>query len=166
MGIASEIAKDTANPIRLYAEIAAVILLGIAFVWYRHSLIAQGERNIKDLNAQLAAEKIVHNAEVETRAKTLAESQLAVLKETLAAPPATDAPHVSCVSNRPRVRTVPKDARTSAGVNAGAQQPSVVAAVPERPWDIGPDVDKRFQDDDALILALQQRIQNEVGVCR
>lgn len=163
MGIASEIAKDTANPIRLYAEIAAVILLGIAFAWYRHSLIAQGEQNIKDADAKLVAAQVIHNTEVESRAKTLAETQLAALKTTLAAPPATDAPHLQCVLNRPSSSPVRKDAGASAGTNATMEQPAVVSQSSDDP---GPDIDQRFAQDDALILALQQRIQNEVGVCR
>lgn len=158
--------KTAIAPYRLYLEAAVAVIAVMAFLWYRHSLIEQGVQQQQDADAKVAAAQIIHNTEVESRAKTLAEMQLAALKTTLAAPPSSDAPHLSCVSSRPRSRAVPKDAGPSTGTNPATEQPAVVEAVSEGTWDIGPDVDKRFRDDDALISALQARIELEVGVCR
>lgn len=151
---------------RIYAEIAVAVIAISAFVWYRHSLIEQGVKQQQGSDAKLVAAKIIHNTEVETRAKTLADARVADFKATLQAPPAADAPHLSCVSNNSRPRSMSKDARSRPSPDATPQQPAVVEAVPQGSWDIGPDIDKRFHDDDALIAVLQDRIALEVGVCR
>lgn len=150
-------------PYRLWIELAVVAILTAAFLWYRHSLIQEGVKQQQDADAKVVAATIIHNAEVESRAKTLAEVQLAAYKATVSAPPSPDAPRLKCVPDRPRTRPVPQDARPRSGDHAAVPPPAVVQGPGE---DLGSELDTKLRDADALILALQQRIQAEIGVCR
>lgn len=60
-------------PYQLLAKGIAVAAIIAGMLWYRHSLIAEGEQHIKDADAKAVAAQIIHNTEIETRAKTLAE---------------------------------------------------------------------------------------------
>lgn len=42
-------------PFKVYASVAAAILFGILFAWYRHSLISEGEAKILAANSKQAA---------------------------------------------------------------------------------------------------------------
>lgn len=148
---------------RLALEAIGLALVIAAGLWYRSHLIDIGEDRIKAKDAEIVAAQQIHNQEVERRAEVLTATQIGELKAKLAAPAATDAPRLECVSNRPRSpREVPHDASAGPDPHAATEQPGVVP----QPRDFGPAIDKRFADDDALIKALQDRIAAEVGVCR
>lgn len=152
---------------RLYAELAGGVVLVVALTaaawWFVAHERGIGEQKVKDADAATVAAQVIHNVEVETRAATLAQTQVDALKAKLAAPVAVDAPHLVCVSNAaPRRGAVPKDAGPGPSTDAALEQPAVVPTT----VDFGATIDKRFQDDDALIAALQQRIDDERGVCR
>jgi cytoskeletal protein RodZ len=159
---------------RLYIEIIAIIaLVGGAALWWNHHNAKQqaiGEERIKAKDAEVVAAKKIHNAEVERRAEVIAAKQIGDLKAQYAKPPASDAPHLVCPRLRPNestpsASTVRQDAGSGPVADAASQQPAMVSQ-PSQSTDYGPDIDKRFADDDALILALQQRIEGERGVCR
>jgi len=145
-----------------------VLFLVLAFGIYTCRVEQRGEDKVNAKNAELVAAQVIHNTEVETRAQTLAATQIATLKAQLAAPVAIDAP--SLIVREPSVCSGPvgKDAGSGSATNAAAPQPAVVPRSSEASEgvDLGPEIDKRFADDDALISALQQRIEDERGVCR
>lgn len=149
-----------------YLKLAGAAALLIGFLFYRHSLIAEGEQIKIDADNRVVAAQTIHNAEVETRAKTLSEQSIKTLKDSLAKAPAADAPHVMCsVRNAPRSSgSMPQAAGNRPDTSSTAEQPTVVSGVHE--VDIGPDIDKRFADADALIKALQERVTADAEVCR
>jgi hypothetical protein len=155
-------------PYRTYLEIAAALIVLGAFWWWSAHEKAMGEQRVKEKDAQIVAARIVHNREVESRAQIIAAEQVGELKTKLAQAPAADAPKLVCARVRSDTRStdaVRKDAGPGPGLDAAAEQPGLVSR-PSASYDFGPEIDKRFADDDALIKALQERIAAEAGVCR
>jgi hypothetical protein len=149
--------------------IQAIIAFALCggFAWYTYSQQQAGEQRIKEKDAELVAAKKISNSEVERRAEVLAAKQVGTLKEQLARPPAADAPSLKCArvwanSGTGSAGSVSGNAGSGSTPNGGTGQPSVV----QETHDYGPEIDKRFEDADAMIRTLQARIKSEVGVCR
>lgn len=157
---------------RLYLEAGAALVLAIAFFWYRSHLIDVGESRVKAKDAEVVLAQTIHKVEVEARAKAIAEEQAKTYKATVASPPAADAPHLSVCHTTPSGGAVRPNAISRSDPHGAPEEPALVPGFNTgtlgsiRYWDAGPEIDQRFRDDDALILALQQRIAAEIGVCR
>lgn len=141
------------------------LLAGVlgAFGWYTYHERQVGEATIEAADQRAAAAQLVHNQEIETRAKTLTDAAVAAYKATVAAPPAGDAPHLVCVSPAPDRGPVPAHAGASGGAHgaaavSGDRPPDHESSV-ERAVDIGPALDKLHQDADAQVTALQAYIR-------
>ena len=144
--------------------IAALVggLAYLIFSW-RASLIAEGEAKVTAKDAEVVAAKMIHNQKVEDRAKDLSSKQVEELKKQLEAPPAVDAPHLVCLRNNPAKTsssTVHETSSSRSSAPSTTEQPTVV-----QEQDFGPDIDKRFADDDAMIKALQDRVRLDIETC-
>jgi hypothetical protein len=153
--------------VRLIIEIVIGVFLLVLFLWYRHSLITEGENIVKEKDKQIMAASIVHKQEVETKANEIASTQIEEYKKTVAAPPADDAPHFyQCLPNKPVRQASVREVTGGGSIdNAAKEQPTVVSQSSETTRDYGPDIDTRFRDDDALIKVLQDRVRLDIETC-
>ena len=145
-----------------YAGIIAALLIGFGvFVHHERNI---GEQKIETADAALAAKQIELNTEKETHAQDVINTATEVYKNTLAAAPAPDAPHVfvrecPAASSSGAVRP---DASAGFGADANTHVPE------ESSVDIGPSLDTIGRDADAQVIALQAYIQacQAAGACR
>lgn len=157
--------------IRLWVKLVLIgLIVGFltwSFLWYRGKLIQEGEDKVKAKDAALVAAKIVHNQEVEDRAKSLSEKQIEELKKQLGGPPAPDAPHLVCLSSVSNKRSSSSSSEASSSRSSASSTPEQPAVVPEsvETKDYGAEIDKRFADDDAVIKALQERVELDFKTC-
>lgn len=154
--------------VRLWVKIGIAVVLsiivGYAIHKYDQGLIEKGENTIKAKDAELVQAQTVHKQEVEDRAKQLSKTQVDELKAQLEAKPAPDAPHLVCLRNNTRESSGGSVRQATAGRSSSSpteEQPKVV----QEAHDYGPDIDKRFADDDALIKALQERVVLDLQTC-
>lgn len=134
-----------------YWRYIAAAALVVVFLFYRSCLISEGEDRVKAADEKAAAAQVIHNAEVQARAKVLAQVSVDEFKATRSAPPAPDAPHVRVCHNTPNPGPLP--AHDSAGSSSAgdAGLPSTGA----EDHDIGPALDALLRDADAEIRAWQ-----------
>lgn len=142
--------------VKLYAELAAAFAICALLMWGIHHLREQGREEIRAAQAQLVQARIVHNAEVETRAKTIADESLARYKNSLGAPPPSDALTVRVCkpSNGGALRG---DASPRPLTDAGGR----LSAGVEEGRDIGPFTEQLFARCNAKVKALQEYIATE-----
>ncbi len=155
-------------PLRIWLSIAAVAVIGAALVGLVLHERHVGADKVTAADARVAAAQTIHNIEVETRAKVLADQAVAKLKTSLAAPPAADAPHLVC-RTAPSARAMRADGVARPAADAAAFVPAEMASVGEPdPIDFGPEIDKLFSDADATVTALQSYIQAciDQGFCK
>jgi hypothetical protein len=157
-------------PLKDWIYLGAILVLLTAFGWYTLHERQIGARNIEAADQRVVNAALIHNQEVETRAKTLTDAAVAQYKATLAAPPADDAPHLLC-DTTPDRGPVPQDASARGRDHGSAAVP--VSRAPdhessvEHAIDLGPALDKLHQDADAQVTALQTYIRacQAAGIC-
>lgn len=144
--------------------IIAILLSGIGFI---HHERAVGAAAVQAADQRAHDARIAHNTEVETRAKTLADAQVAAYKATLAAPPPADAPRLRCRAVESAAR-LPANVGSGPALDAGTNSGTAGAQDSGPVFDPGPDLTKLLRDADAHIRALQQYISDcqQEGVCR
>lgn len=148
--------------------IAAVLVVG--FFFYRSHLIGIGEERVRAKDAELVAAKKIHNSEVEARAVQLTKSVVDDLKETLAAPPPADAPHLGCV--RPRPGSAGAVSANAAAGPAPAQGPDLSGAGAQdhegREFDPGPGIDSLLREADATVRTWRAYYYacRDTGICQ
>ena len=145
----------------VYGGIIAALLAG--FGWYTYHERQIGEAQVEAADQRVAAAQLVHDEEIEIRAKTLTDAAVAAYKATVVAPPASDAPHLLCLSPAPDRGPVPTNAGNRSLAHAatdvpGAGPPDHESSV-EHAIDLGPALDKLHQDSDAEVTALQAYIR-------
>ena len=145
-------------PLKDWLYGGAIIALLLAFGWYTAHERGIGADQVKAADARASAAQIIHNREVEDRAKKIADAAVAQYIATLTRPPAADAPHVLVCKRPVATGTVPADAGHSADSHGAADVPVSGSSDPQ-PVDIGPPIDKKFEDADALVKALQSYVQ-------
>lgn len=159
-------------PIKDYIYVGAItVILGLCVYFVRHER-SIGAAAVVAADARAASAQLVHDADVESKAKQLVAASTAIYNDTLRNGPAPDAPSV-LVCQRPPTDSgpMPGDASPRRGVHAGAAVSTDLAPVSEstveHPIDIGPATDKQFQDADAEITALQAYIRacQTEGMC-
>ena len=93
-------------PTSVWVTLAAVIALALTVLWFRdHERAIQHAADVA-ADQRVEATQMIHNEEVEARAKVLTDNAVAAYKAEHAAPPAADAPSVVCTlpAARPRPR--------------------------------------------------------------
>lgn len=143
-----------------YAGIIAALLVGFGvFVHHERSI---GEQKIETADAVLAAKQIELNTEKETHAQDVINTATNVYKNTLAAAPAADAPHVFVCDRATGGSAVRPDASAGSSADAGTHVPE------ESSVDIGPGLDTVGRDADAQVIALQTYIRacQAAGACK
>jgi hypothetical protein len=151
----------------VYCGLIAALLAG--FTWYTFHERAVGQAHIKAADRRVQQAALIHNQEVETRAKTLTDAAVAAYKATVAAPAAADAPHLLCVAPGPD--HVPAHAgdrpRAHAAVDVSDTRPADHESSVEHAVDIGPVLDKLHEDADAEVKALQAYVSacQAAGIC-
>jgi hypothetical protein len=137
----------------LIGSLLSALGLGGWLLYHDHVEITKGESRIEAKDKELADAQQKHALELVTMAKEASDQAVAQYKATVAAPD-TGAPVVRlCRQAVPSASTVRPDAGAGPHPDDKAGQPSVVSGP-----DIGRDIDERFRDDDALIIALQTYI--------
>jgi hypothetical protein len=156
-------------PVSWFVWGAFALSLAGGFWWYTDHV--EGIQHAKDAAAdkRLADAQIVHSEEVEARAKVLTNEALSTFKAALAAPPAVDAPHVLVCPRTPAPRAVPANGGARPAAHAEAGVPAAGPADNEpAERDVGPPLDKLYEDADAWIVALQNYITDCIaaGICK
>jgi hypothetical protein len=145
-----------------YAGIIAALLIGFGvFVSHERSI---GEQKIEVADAALAAKQIELNTEKETHAQDVINTATEVYKNTLAAAPAPDAPHVFVCDRA----TAPSGSAVRPGASAGSSVDAGTHVPEESSVDIGPGLDTIGRDADAQVIALQSYIRacQAAGACK
>lgn len=139
----------------VYAGLILTLLAGFGAYTIHERHV--GEVKVEAANAKTAAAQIVHNTEVESRAKILNASAMQKYLDTVAVAP-VDSPHVLV-----RYLTIPQHVPALGADPVGAA-PEAAQPVQDQ-VDIGPPLDAIGRDDDALITALQARVLSDAQVC-
>lgn len=150
-------------PLKDWAYVGIITALLIGFGVFVHHERSIGEQKIETADAALAAKQIELNTEKETHAQDVINTATEVYKNTLAAAPAPDAPHVFvCDRATTGASTVRADASAGSGADAAAHVPE------ESSVDIGPGLDTVGRDADAQVIALQAYIRScqAAGACK
>jgi hypothetical protein len=159
-------------PLKDWLYAALITALVITFSVYSHHERVIGEQKVERADAKAVNAQIIHNTEVEARAKTLADTAAAIYKFESSLPPAVDAPHLWVRSDASCDSPVPADVGTRSGADgssdvSAARTPADDSTV-EHAVDIGPSLDKLLQDADAEVRALQEYVRScqDEGVCK
>jgi hypothetical protein len=145
-------------PTRLLLELAGVAALIVAFLFYRHSLIAEGEAQVKKADAALVAEQTAHNSAVHAQGVTTVFQEGATYHDAITAPVAHPVHARLCISPASGGRTVPGPARSGPDGHAAPALSGTGDGNPVPGPDIGPDLQAIAQRADAQVSELQHYI--------
>lgn len=154
----------------IYTGLIVALIAGFALFVHHERVI--GEDTIKVADAKVVAARIAHNTKVEANAQATVTQIAQTYADVSSAPPAADAPHLWVQHSAPSSCTPSANAGTPGRTDGGSVLSAEVSNAGEEPdpsaFDVGPQLDKSFEDADAQVTGLQDYIKacQTEGLCK